>query len=377
MNKKKNQKNLLSVIWMFIISITVAITLLTPSKAISPFYDIMKEASILAKEAMDAIKEYKINNGIEISFDDKLSTGMIGTSTRTSITTTEGVLEAKRTTCNPNWAAVVVEMFGEANLKPGDEIGAIFSGSFPAMNICVMAAAQVYGLKTCFMAGVGASYYGANQVELTFFDMVEYLYQQGIFTNKIDYISLGGSNDIGNFKNTVQHQQEKQEILDRISNSDTTYIYEENFKENIDLRLNYFLDDVPNIKMFVNVGGTMVGFGKGLNAFSQSGFFAAKAPKHTTASLIASRDENMGLIECMRLKGVSVASFLNIKNLCEIYDIPYDPDVMPEIGTGLEYYRTSYSLIPPMIGIIISIGMLVYHFKQRNRNKLFYRENKK
>ena len=57
---------------MFVIVVTLSITLLTPTKEISPYYNTMKEASLLAKEAMEAVKEYKLNNNIVITWRIRL-----------------------------------------------------------------------------------------------------------------------------------------------------------------------------------------------------------------------------------------------------------------------------------------------------------------
>ena len=167
------------VIWALIMCASTAFTLTSPKETVSPYYDTMKEAALLAQRAMQAVRQYKVDHGIPISEEDILDTGMLG-DRYTSITTTVGVLEAKRTTFNPNWAAVIVNMFAEAGLKEGDQVGMVFSGSFPALNICAMAAAQTFGVDVCIMASVGASSYGANNVDFTFFDMAEYLFTQGI-----------------------------------------------------------------------------------------------------------------------------------------------------------------------------------------------------
>ncbi len=374
---KKSAYSIL-ILWLLIIAAAVSITLCTPKKTQNVNYEQMLEASKLAQTAMGTIKQYKIDNNIGISEADVLSTGMIGSGMRTSITTTEGVLEAKRTSCNPNWSAVIIQMFMRAKLKAGDEVGMMFSGSFPAMNICALAAAQVYGLKTCVMAGIGASYYGANQPDFTFFDMSEYLCDKDILTVGIDYVSLGGNDDIGSdFRNA----SEKNAILNRINQSDATYIYEEDFKANIDLRLSYFDRDIPDMKFFLNVGGTMVSFGKGLSALNgnYSGFYSA-----TTIKQFEKRKDDYGLLQCLQLKGLPVASLINIKNLAVTYGIPYDSSSIPSIGSGPEYYVDSYSVVYPIIALVLSIGFCGFFFYLRRKGyyeiddeKRFYFNKKK
>jgi poly-gamma-glutamate system protein len=60
-----------------------------------------------------------------------------GSSRETSLTTDAGNLEAKQTAINPNWAAVIVDLLQQANVKERDPVAVSFSGSFPALNIAV------------------------------------------------------------------------------------------------------------------------------------------------------------------------------------------------------------------------------------------------
>ena len=55
--------------------------------------------------------------------------------------TNTGSLEAKRTTLNPNWAAVVVQLLFDAGVERGGTIAIGVSGSFPALNLAAFSAA--------------------------------------------------------------------------------------------------------------------------------------------------------------------------------------------------------------------------------------------
>ena len=330
-------------------------------------YEKMTEASELAKKAMDAIKEYKKDNGIPLSSEDVLETGMIGTGSKTTITTTEGVIEAKRTSCNPEWAAVIVRIIYKAGLKEGDEVGMIFSGSFPALNICAMAASQVCGLKSSIMASIGASYYGANQTECTFFDMSNYLFDLGIMNKKVDYFSLGGADDIGyTFKEPF-----RTEIIERINSSSSEFIYEEDYRKNIDGRLKILNENVPDMKLMINCGGTIVAYGQGLNVFSETGYFKGYKNRRTLNEVINNRGDNYGLLQCVRLMGVDVFSMKDLKTLSEAYGIPYDPSTMPEIGTSDVFYENNYNMTFPIIGLVISMVFGIIIFMDRKKYWIF------
>ena len=59
------------------------------------------------------------------------------------MTTTLGVLEAKRTSTHPDFAAAIVSLLKQCGAKPGDRVAINLSGSFPALGLSALSAAQV------------------------------------------------------------------------------------------------------------------------------------------------------------------------------------------------------------------------------------------
>lgn len=348
--------NLILAFWLVITLSAAAVTLLTPGQTVSPHSDLMKQASELSATCMEEIKNYKIEHRSGLSPDDKLQTGMIGLEEITSITTTNGILESKRTSTNPNWAAVYISMYDRAGLSEGDSVLFIFSGSFPALNLMAMVSAQVYGLKPYVMAGIGASNYGANDPKFTFFDMAEHLYKVGLLTHRIDVVSLGGSNDIGE---DFLSAEETAEIISRIKASGVTYLYESDYRKNIDARLDLIRENIPDVKFAVNVGGSMVGLGSGNSAIIETGFFSAKRASMGLNSLKNRRNDKMGLLGCMQAIGLPTASMLNIRGLAATYELPYDPSVTPTIGQGNSYFATTYNLTVAYIALSLSVVIAI------------------
>lgn len=355
MKKQEKYFELFLFIWALMLAIAVCATLVTPTKTICRYYDEKIEASNLAKVAMNKIKEYKIANNIALSEDDINETGMLG-ERYTSITTTSGVLEAKRTSLNPNFAAVIIDMFKEAGVRKGDEVGIVFSSSFPALNISVLSACEVFKLKTCIMSSVGASSYGANNPQFTFFDMSEYLIEEKIFTNSIDLISLGGAYDIGY---DFTDPNEKSAIIQRIENAEVDYLYEEDFEKNINYRRKYFFDNTPKMKLLINVGGNLVAMGKDECAFpNKNGLIN---PHYFNNNRITNTAKK-GLLDYYLEGGISVVHMLNLKGLALKYDLPYDPSPLPEIGSGNIYFEIKYNTTTPIIAIGISVIFLGGYF---------------
>lgn len=346
--------------WALLMAISVIIAMRTTDKTICRYYDEKIEASTLSSNAFKAIYQYKIDNGIAISEDDINNTGMIG-DRFTSITTTIGILEAKRTSTNPNFAAVIIDMLKEANVKKGDEVGVIFSSSFPSLNIDVLSVIEVFGLKACIMGSVGASSFGANNPNFTFYDMSEYLYEIGIFKSRIDLISLGGAYDIGD---DFSDDEDKENIIKRIHERGTDYLYERDYVKNIEYRRKYFYEKVPNMKILINVGGNLVSMGKDECAFINhnglvmSNYYGSKHNNNLSKK---------GLMEYYLEDGVNVIHMLNIKSLALKYGLPYDPMNTVEIGKGEVYFEISYDLTIPIIALILSIMALVGYYIYRKK----------
>lgn len=76
-----------------------------------------------------------------------------------------GNLEAKRTSTNPNAAALVVHLLYQAGVRPGDRIAVNCSGSFPALILSVLCAMDAMELDGTVFCSVGASTYGADLEE--------------------------------------------------------------------------------------------------------------------------------------------------------------------------------------------------------------------
>ena len=94
------------------------------------YYSEMVIAAQKDKLLQEEIFKEKLRRGIEIDKSlDKNETGLIGLEW-SGITTTLGDIEAKRTSTNPDFAALLVKLFKEAGLKKGDIVAANFSSFY-------------------------------------------------------------------------------------------------------------------------------------------------------------------------------------------------------------------------------------------------------
>ena len=159
LQKRRTGALVLAVAWL---AACLLLTLARGQKRPAEDYAVKLQAAQTLQGWMDDVKRYKLEAGLAITPYDTHQTGMIGDE-YTPITTSLGSEEAKRTTANADMAALLVQMLTEAGVETGDTIGAGFSGSFPTMNLALLAACEAMQVKVIYIASLGASTFGANQ----------------------------------------------------------------------------------------------------------------------------------------------------------------------------------------------------------------------
>lgn len=308
---------------------------------------------------MEAIRGYKQELGIPFSPLDFLETGMIGDD-YSDITTSLGLIEAKRTTADPDMAALLVRMFHEAGLSAGDSVGAGFSGSFPSLNLAVICACDAMGLKLTYISSVGASTHGANQPDLTFPDMAHRLYTDGLISTDSTMVSPGGDKDMGL---GTWDQAAFFPILDRLRDAGIPILMEEDFQKNLATRRAIY--EKQNIRCFVAVGGNITTMGLGDSAL----YLGQGLLKHTLSP--DRLNTKSGLVEWYLAAGLPVINMLNIKKICAEYGIPYDPATHFAAGESPIYQTVTYPIWIPIVGLSVSalaLGLFAF-LKKREENK--------
>ncbi len=319
-----------------------ALLLLESTKVMIPAEDsgLKLAASEKAAACFASIHQLKLDRGLEMNETADINqTGMIGLE-YSFITTTIGNLEAKRTATNPNMAAVVVDMFTELGLQPGDKIAVNCSGSFPALNIAVMCAAEVMELDPYLISSFGASTHGANDPELTWLDMEHHLVENGLLTHPSDLFSIGGMEDVG--------KEMPGELIDTIVTRVRGYgyelFYDEDLLRNIRMRYRIYREQ-GDVKCFINVGGNDASFGD------------SSVMVHTDGGILtelSERDNSTGLVQLFLKDGIPVIHLLNMKSLAAEYGLPIDPVPLPEPGEGGVYSDVQYRKEIAAIGLILA-----------------------
>lgn len=320
------------------------------------WYEEKVQAALLMKKSMETIKveKLKMNLYIDKNYDIN-ETGLIGVE-MSPITTTLGSLESKRTSTNPNFAAVVVDMLKTLKVKNGDCVAVNFSSSFPALNIAVLSAMEVLEVRPVIISSIGSSTWGANIPYLTYGDMEEVLYNKGILKNKSIAMSIGGADDIGD----DMEREIVSQIVERMRANNRKIIYEPDFKKNIEERYELYFKDNNDIKTFINVGGNLVSMGLGENGTLIRPGINIRNDRLS--------DDDFGLVQNFLNENIPVIHLLNIKKIAVDYGLPIDPLPLPKIGEGKVYFEEQYPLkfIGSLLCIIIFI-ILFYGNKVRSK----------
>lgn len=303
-----------------------------------------KEASRRAQACYEAIYDLKVERGLEINAAADINrTGMIGLD-YSFITTTIGNLEAKRTATNPNFAAMVVDMFTELELQPGDSVSINCSGSFPALNIAVICAAEVMELDVYLISSFGSSTHGANDPELTWLDMEHYLCEKGLLQRPSDQFSIGGMLDQG----LEMPAELVQEIVARIEGYGYPLFFDDDLLRNVRTRYQIYRDQ-GDVKCFVNVGGNDASFGD------------SSVMVHTDGGILtelSEKDNSTGLVQLFLKDGIPVIHLLNMKSLATEYGLPIDPVPVPEAGSGAVYFEIQYRREIALAGLLLGAVFL-------------------
>ncbi len=352
-------KGKLSMIYLFwaLIILLVGLLLIERTKFVQPtaYYTEQIQAAQLMKNSLEAIKEERLKRAILVDVGlDPNQTGIIGEE-YTQLTTTLGNLEAKRTSSNPAFAALLVKYFKEANLKKGDAIAIGASGSFPGLILATLSAVKALELKPLLIYSVGSSEYGANIPEFTFVPILDSLNKSNIFPYHLLAISMGGYLD----QAQGMFYPDSREIIEKIAqDSGAHFINLDSIEENIQYRMQLYKKaafDRP-IKTFINIGGATPNYGNAAASITYPNGLVINGPK------IPDHPERGLIFEYQNL-GVPIIHLLNIRDLAVKNGLPIDPIPLPEIGEGGVYWQVVYNKTIIVLVIVIEFLYLFWALK--------------
>ena len=345
MKKKERCRLILLFSTLAVVVAAIILTLGSAATVKTEYYDTQVAAARKLEACFAAVRDYKKELGIPMSEDDLHRTGMIGLP-YTGITTTQGALESKRTAAWPDMAALCVRMLYEAGVRPGDTVGAGFSGSFPGMNLAVIAACESMGVELVCISSVGASTYGANNPELTFPEMMVRLEEDGFIQTKSAAVTMGGYHDTG----ADMDRELAGGIEQRLIEAGLTVMKLPDFEENLEFREALYREKGP-ITCFIAVGGNLTSLGQG-----EAGVSLGQGVLLPGGNVYL--EEGSGLVQRYLAKGIPVINLLNLKKIMADYSMPYDPVEWPAIGESGVYTCVLYEKGALAAGFVLSAALL-------------------
>jgi poly-gamma-glutamate system protein len=286
--------------------------------------DEMLEAAETMREAIHALAEHCA--AADIAIDESLDpnrTCLIGPE-YTPLFTTLGRLEAKRTSTNPDMAALVVHLLQRAGVSPGDRIAVGASASFPALTIATLVAADVLDVYPVTILSLGASSYGATRPEFNLLDIYELLVEQRMLSAGATAVSLGGAGDVG----AELDPDVREALVRQIQARGKPLVHDGDLGSNVARRMQFYSGEGIDraIKVFVNIGGGDANLG--------SSPLVLEVEPGLNTDFALPPAEQRGVLFEMAAMDVPVIHLLNVRGLVLRYGLPWDPVPLPEPGSG-------------------------------------------
>ncbi|MCX7975102.1 MAG: poly-gamma-glutamate system protein [Candidatus Aminicenantes bacterium] len=348
-------KNLSKVTIYGVAGLSLIFFLLTRYFSWSPEnFKVMLAAAREMREAINLLRSCREEKDLNFDLEaDPNQTGLIGLK-RSSLTTSLGQLEAKRTTTNPDFAGLIVYLLQQAGVTENDAVAIGASSSFPALIVASLAAAKALKVEPLLIVSLGASQWGANDPHFTWLDLQDCLRKAGWLSSGPIAVSLGGGRDIG-----LGIEAEGREFLFRqIKERGLNLINEPDLDKNVALRVGLYETAAKGkrITAFINIGGGWANMGEseeilrlppGLNIIDRSAV------------------QFKGVVWEMARRNIPVIHLLYIKGLAEKYGLPWDPQPLPEIGQS-QFYKMALTLSHKfkffiLIYFIIAFIMLLFY----------------
>jgi len=342
---KKISKGILISLATLSVVIILAIELF-PVKQSDGLEAVKLDAAKRADAALAAIGEKRTEmNHRWIKQLDPAKTMVIGP-TMSSVTTQVGHLEAKQTSVNPNFAAVVVDLLASAGVTKGDRVAIGCTGSFPALDVAAYCAAEAMELKPTIISSATSSQYGANDPELMWPDMEKHLFEKGLIANRSIAVSLGGVGDRG----VGMTDDVLATLVNVVERSQSPLLREKTLVASVRERMRLYdaAADGEKFKAYINVGGGSASVrGTKGNAVFGDGVILP------TADLT-------GVKDCAALKflerGVPVVNLINAVDLAETYGLAVAPVAPVPVGEGQVFGRTVYRRGWASFGILLILA---------------------
>jgi poly-gamma-glutamate system protein len=301
-----------------------------PIRRFAALHEQRLQAAKLADASMRAIRDERLRLGHVFHESlDPGQTGMIGEQ-MSLVTSLPGGLSAKRTSVNPNFAAVVVDLLRQAGVREGDCVAVGCTGSFPALNVAVFAALESMRAHPLVIHSAASSQYGANHPEMMWSDMERLLHDKKMISFRSAAITYGGQGD----RDVGLSPEAAKSFEAAISRSGVPPLRPRSLRDSIQQRMRLYrqLAAGRDIKAYINVGGGSASLrgSKGKAIFSP-GLTMPVPPGVEDVDCVMSR---------FAKTGVPVIHLGDAVELAGVYGLPIAPPRIPVVGAGDVFVQT-------------------------------------
>ncbi|MEO0081311.1 MAG: poly-gamma-glutamate system protein [candidate division WOR-3 bacterium] len=303
------------------------------------FYEEKLAAARLSKAAFKAVFRMRERLGIPIdTVNDPNKTGLVGAQ-YSELTYGRSDLSDALTTLNPNFAAAVLELLVQTGVRRGDQVGISWDGTYPALNIELLAVCRCMELKPVIVTSQSAGMWGANWPGMTWLDIERVLNEAGLFDYRTEFATLGGEADDGRGLSP-----EGRAMLAAAAESAQVELV---VPADPELTVQRRLEAFRNARAIVSVGRVVADIGDPL----------AQVPSRVLRKPTAKMG-SQGTIASLLKQRKPVAYLGNPTRVALAYGLPVAPVPIPEVGKGRLFFQRQYSVGLAAIFVIALALML-------------------
>ncbi len=274
------------------------------------------EAEASVRRWQDVLRQAKTDAGIPAGGDSGLdASGLLGEEL-TPLVTTLGSLEAKRLSTNPVWARVLTGQLAQAGIGRGDLVAASFSGSFPALNLALVAACDALGARLVAVSSVTASTWGANQPGFTWPEMEAMLVEAGEMRRVTAAVTAGGVADLASDLEADARAVAERILRKSAERLGVPALRPHDFEDAVERRLRIYeavAAGAPTA-LYVNVGGAEASMGRTPAILKLRSGFVPGVP--------FDRSADRGVTARFAERRVKILMLLNVRELAMKWGVP-------------------------------------------------------
>ena len=319
------------------------------------------EERIDATQKMNFILKEIKNEFNNFQKNDIYNSGIMGVE-KSSITSLsdldESMLASKQITTHPNFAALIVSLFQEAELFKGDTVAVSMTGSFPGANIALHSACMSMDITPIIMTSISSSSWGANIEDLSWPIMESFLYNNNLIESKSIAYSIGGKNDIGGQIDSVGI-----DVIVSIAHDATDdgviFINERTLQDNISEKNNLLRQKSYNYSAYVNIGGGSASMGKSI--FKDTAKVGLVTPLDVKYMDLSGFEESIAY-EFIKPKSDTYEQvpIINIKNIKKLTSNLFDINKEIKMYEGTLFYKYyRYNPFVILLSLLLTLALII------------------